>query len=107
MKIICLDPYHVIYVAPRSVNTCTLICADAFFSSALDGVHWSVSRLGRFFVGIKVFGTVKIGFVGPKNRSGCFGGLQGVFSDGNRTAVHLSSSLELTRCVLSSSPCNL
>jgi len=98
----------VIYVARPSVNTCTLIYyADTFFSSALDEVHWSASRLGRFFLGIKGLGTVKIGFVGPKNRSGCFGGRQGVFSGGNRTAVHLSSSPELTRCALSSPPCNM
>lgn len=77
---ICLHQCHVIYVARRSVNTCTLIYADAVFSSALDGVHWSALRLGRFFLQIRSHGTVKIGFVGPKNRSGRFGEHQGVFS---------------------------
>ena len=71
---ICLHHYHVIYVVRRSVNTRTLIYADAFFSSALDGVHWSASRLGRFFLVKRDPGTVKIGFVDPRNRSSRFGG---------------------------------
>jgi hypothetical protein len=77
---VCLHQYHVIYVARRSVNTCTLIYADAFFSSALGGVNWSASRLSLFVLGLRGPGTVKIGFVGPKNRSGRFGGHQGVLS---------------------------
>jgi len=77
---ICIHQYYVIYVARRSVITRMLIYADALFSSALDGVHWSASRLGRFFLGIRGPGTVKVGFVGPKNRSGRFGGHQGVSS---------------------------
>jgi hypothetical protein len=77
---ICLLQYHVNDVARRSANTCTLIDSDAFFSSAMDGVHWSASRLGRLFIGIRGPGTVKIGFVGLKNLSGRFGGHQGVLS---------------------------
>jgi hypothetical protein len=77
---ICLYHYHVIYVVRRSVNTCTLIYADAVFSSALDGAHWSASRLGRFSLRIRGPGTVKMGYVGPENRSGRFEGHQGVLS---------------------------
>ena len=47
-------------VAWGSVNTCALVYAHTFVSSALDGVQWSASRLGRFILRIRYSGTVKI-----------------------------------------------